>query len=771
MRAARKLLALAALSLLPQALPAQDTVTPEGRFLTTEGDGIVSGVRVKVAPDGGVWFLLPARDQIVRLHDGVMTNWQLRPSDDLGVNPVDFELDGRYVWFIGNGQRGIDAISSYFCRLDTETNEVTEWVVPGTRPAGFWRAPDGKVWIAQSAARLQSVDLDTLQVVDYRSLATFAYSQIRGGADGAIWLVDYGNNRLVRWVPGAAEETSWTYFTGFRLNTSHMEIDATGKIWLAHLEGNTIDRFDPATNRLEIWGGFSRPLHFDFADGGTLYVTEADGGNGRLAVFDSNLAFSSTVDLEPTNFLVARAVNQTAAQRRTRNATRTTFNTADTEIPSADLTVAASFPGILKYTFASRNAYGIATVAGGVAWIGSEGKLVRIVPQAIGAPEDLAAPLAVSLIGPEEAKIRIDLALTNRGTAEVAGDALYLFSAGSFAGRQAFTIPPGGTVRFSDAYPVGRAYTPVFGPVRVRVTSGDVATLDPVVRTVRELPDGGTFGFALPALPLTATLPAGVTRTLFAGAREAEATVLGVYAPEGGQGVGTLYAADGSLRGSFAFALGANERREFNPAASAFGVEPQPGDVIRITATGGAVQAYTTVFDLGTRDAAVALPMDAATGMVFPSVGRSGGVNGSVFESDLWLANPDPDAPASVTISYVPSDGASAPPAATRTIPPRGSLRVENLMTALFSRATGQGALTLSSDRPIAALVRVASKRAEGDYAGFATPLTAADAIAGGGSKVAPGALQDTERRTHLLLYNSGAAGRVTAVILGGDGA
>jgi hypothetical protein len=92
-------------------------------------------------------------------------------------------------------------------------------------------------------------------------------------------------------------------------------------------------------------------------------------------------------------------------------------------------------------------------------------------------------------------------------------------------------------------------------------------------------------------------------------------------------------------------------------------------------------------------------------------------------------------------------------------------------MTALFSRATGQGALTLSSDRPIAALVRVASKRAEGDYAGFATPLTAADAIAGGASKIAPGALQDTERRTHLLLYNSGAAGRVTAVILGSDGA
>jgi hypothetical protein len=303
------------------------------------------------------------------------------------------------------------------------------------------------------------------------------------------------------------------------------------------------------------------------------------------------------------------------------------------------------------------------------------------------------------------------------------------------------------------------------------VTDGDIAALDPVVRTVRERPDGATFGFALPALPLAETLPTGAARTLFAGAREAEATVLGLYTPEGGTGVATLHAADGSLRGSFSFALAVNERREFNPAASAFGASPQPGDVIRIAATAGTVQAYATVFDLGTRDAAVGLPAAADTSHVFPSVGRSGGVAGSVFESDLWLSNPDPDAAAAVTVTFVPSDGSAAPPPASRTLPPGDSLRIENLMTALFGRATGQGALTLSSDRPVAALVRVASRREEGDYAGFAAPLSAADAISGGTSKTAPGALQDSERRTHLLLYNSGAAGRVTAVILGADGA
>ena len=70
---------------------------------------------------------------------------------------------------------------------------MREWVVPGSRPAGFWRAPDGKVWLPQTGARLQSLDLNTLQVVDYRASSadgktfTFAYSDVeyRDGAFSA----------------------------------------------------------------------------------------------------------------------------------------------------------------------------------------------------------------------------------------------------------------------------------------------------------------------------------------------------------------------------------------------------------------------------------------------------------------------------------------------------------------------------------------------------------------------------------------------------------
>ena len=49
------------------------------------------------------------------------------------------------------------------------TGQIREWEVPGGRPAGFYRAPDGKVWIPQTNQKLQSVDLATLEVEDYRS--------------------------------------------------------------------------------------------------------------------------------------------------------------------------------------------------------------------------------------------------------------------------------------------------------------------------------------------------------------------------------------------------------------------------------------------------------------------------------------------------------------------------------------------------------------------------------------------------------------------------
>src|SRR5207247_9163321 len=121
----------------------------------------VTGVRIEPRPDGTVWFLIPSNDRIVQLQsDGVtFKQWQIREDKDLGANPVDFEVDGDIIWFIENGQSLIDAGRSVFARLDTVTGQLREWIVPGSRPAGFYRATAGKGWIQQTTGRLQSLDL------------------------------------------------------------------------------------------------------------------------------------------------------------------------------------------------------------------------------------------------------------------------------------------------------------------------------------------------------------------------------------------------------------------------------------------------------------------------------------------------------------------------------------------------------------------------------------------------------------------------------------
>src|SRR5262249_13798869 len=129
---------------------AQTTTTvPAGQKLATENSRPVTGVRVLPQPDGTVWFLVPSNDRIVQLQASGVTRkqWQTRRDKALGANPVDLKGDGKFIWFIENGESLIDAGRSVFARLNTETGELREWDVPGSRPAAFYLAPDGKVWL------------------------------------------------------------------------------------------------------------------------------------------------------------------------------------------------------------------------------------------------------------------------------------------------------------------------------------------------------------------------------------------------------------------------------------------------------------------------------------------------------------------------------------------------------------------------------------------------------------------------------------------------
>src|SRR5262249_15130721 len=152
-----------------------------------------------------------------------------------------------------------------YARLDTVSGELTEYVLPGTIPAAFYRATDGTVWIPQSASALQQFDPVTLSVTTYRSLGTFSYADIVVGPDRAFWLAVFVTTRIVRYLPGASTETSWTIADPSlgQLQPSQIQFDDQGFLWISERTGNRMDRFDPINSVLYSYEGVTAPVHFE----------------------------------------------------------------------------------------------------------------------------------------------------------------------------------------------------------------------------------------------------------------------------------------------------------------------------------------------------------------------------------------------------------------------------------------------------------------------------------------------------------------------------
>src|SRR5207244_4159006 len=139
-------------------------------------------------------------------------------------------------------------------------------------------------------------------------------------------------------------------------------------------------------------------------------------------------------------------------------------------------------PGLLRTQYGLANAYGI-DVAGGVVWVGADGGLQRLVLQTIGAPSDLTTPVAVAF-GIGGPRIETDITLSNRGSAPIAGDILFLYSPAAFAAKTSFTIAPGETQSIADALKgTSSDIAALIGPIRLMVTSGSAGDLSATVRS------------------------------------------------------------------------------------------------------------------------------------------------------------------------------------------------------------------------------------------------------------------------------------------------
>jgi hypothetical protein len=227
-------------------------------------------------------------------------------------------------------------------------------------------------------------------------------------------------------------------------------------------------------------------------------------------------------------------------------------------------------------------------------------------------------------------------------------------------------------------------------------------------------------------------------------------------------------APDGTVRGVRPFNVAVNTREEYNPAALAFGVEAEPGDVVRVTVTSGSLQPYVNILDLGTYDVATSLPVTPLDDAIVPNAGILVGANDTSFVTDLFLSNPSASEQ-HISVTYYPLYGGGPPLTEDVTLAAQQSTAIESVLLELFGLTSGQGSLFLDASAPVASAIRVGARTAGADYAGFAATIAGSAGVTGA-SAVAIGLPQTPYRRTNLLLFNRGVEGTATVTGFRADG-
>jgi hypothetical protein len=382
------------------------------------------------------------------------------------------------------------------------------------------------------------------------------------------------------------------------------------------------------------------------------------------------------------------------------------------------------------------------------------GALVEFTLLPSGNPTDLVVPLAFNA---SNGLLRTDFVLFDAKAP--AGDIV-----AEFFGSP---VPPPPTKSFRVGESVTLAVSNALGSTGLNVGDkvgsvlftphvGDTGNYQAATRSYAVRQDGGTYGFALPSQTVASGLTGDSNQMLFLATQPGETSIFGMYSPTGATGVGTLHGPDGSIRGSFPFFLPENNRQEFNPAFSAFGVPAEAGDTITFNATTGTIFPYSTFFE-ATGDAAVSTPVAPHSEHVAPMAGSAPSTTGKVV-TEILLANPDPNVAAAVNLAFFPAGGGT-PTERLVAVAAGGSTVVPYEDPAL-----GFGSLIVKSSSPVSALARFANRTPSGRLrrggaSGFLPPSRADSSF-----PPTRGYGED------LFVFNRGVAGTITVRALNAGG-
>jgi len=285
---------------------------------------------------------------------------------------------------------------------------------------------------------------------------------------------------------------------------------------------------------------------------------------------------------------------------------------------------------------------------------------------------------------------------------------------------------------------------------------------------------GGTYGQSVPAFDAARIAGPGLP-CVVAGVADGPAVRSNLILTSASAGetlVDVAYrAADGRSLGSTQVRLEAGRMAQLDRVAEALGAAPGDEGSLHVSTASdrGLFAAYVARIDAGTNDPRTLLPSCAPAGaQLVPASARVAGAAGSLFTTALVMANPAAEA-VTATVTFLSHDGPDDPPPAVDVpLAPGETRHVTDVLSTLFHREAGYGALriTSSGSAPVAGAETTTPAAGGGTYGQSVPAFSAGDLVVAGSPAVLAGFRDDGRFRTNLILANASESEAVVGVAL-----
>ena len=304
------------------------------------------------------------------------------------------------------------------------------------------------------------------------------------------------------------------------------------------------------------------------------------------------------------------------------------------------------------------------------------------------------------------------------------------------ATRRVVTVPAGQAVRLADV--VGQLFG-LTGSAGALVVSSSQPLL--VTSRTSTGSSAGTLGQFVPGLPATAALAAGQEGRLIQLSENASYRTNVGFASVSAAPTSvtvTLYRVNGGLLGALPVTLppfGSAQVTEILPEIGVASVDDAFA-VVRSDTPGAQYVAYASVVDNVSGDPLTVLPVRASSSqpLYLPAVAHNPGLKGTVWRTDLEVANPGA-APAAYRIELLKTgQDNTTPAAATYTLDPGTSRRYLDVVSDIFGFA-GSGAIRVTPTAgAVMATARSYTDTGSGSRGQFIPAVPLSQAIAAGTS-------------------------------------